>query len=432
MGSIQREKELAILVNLETGDLNDDTMDELKLLTETAGGEVVAQLRQKRDKPDPAYYIGKGKAEALRLIREETGSNLVIFNQELSPTQIRNLENVVGGKIIDRTALILDIFAKRALSREGKLQVELAQLNYLLPRLTGRGAYLSRLGGGIGTRGPGETQLEIDRRRIKKRIAALKKDLKQIKKHRELHRFSRKEKGFTLIALVGYTNAGKSTLLNALTGSNVFTEDKLFATLDPAVRSLHLLRNGKETAKISKILLTDTVGFIRNLPPHLIDAFSATLEEITDADLLLHVVDLSRADYEVMIENVNETLNLLKVDEKPRVMVFNKIDLLSEPQLVFLKKKLLREYPGSVFVSAVRKEGFSDLYKAIETSLNEGMVRLKLYIPHEKWPLYHFLYEKSRVIKVEYTNLNVDVELEINKAYIKDLERYAEKPTHVK
>ncbi len=333
-------------------------MEELGLLTETAGGEVVGSLRQKSKRINSAYFIGKGKAEELKIAREEMEAGLVIFDGELTPTQIRNLENLVGGKIIDRTALILDIFAQRALSREGRLQVELAQLNYLLPRLTGRGAYLSRLGGGIGTRGPGETQLELDRRRINRKISVLRKEIKQLKKHRRLHRESRRDKGFSLVPLVGYTNAGKSTLLNVLTGAQVFTEDKLFATLDPTVRAL----NNKEG---KKILLTDTVGFIRNLPRQLIDAFGATLEETREADLLLHVVDAGRDDFRELIASVEETLQKLEIGNKPRLFVFNKADLLPADELIILEEKIGREYNPCVFVSAETGENMADLRQII-------------------------------------------------------------------
>ena len=290
----KREKAILVILDLSQGANNreDISMEELCLLTETAGGEVVGKIRQKSEKINTAYFIGKGKAKELKTAREEMDAGLVIFDRELSPTQIRNLENLVGGKIIDRTALILDIFAQRALSREGRLQVELAQLNYLLPRLTGRRAYLSRLGGGIGTRGPGETQLELDRRRINQRISVLRKEIKQLKKHRKLHRESRKEKGFYLVPLVGYTNAGKSALLNVLTDAQVITEDKLFATLDPTVRAL--------SNKREKSLLTDTVGFIRNLPYQLIDAL-ALLWRKPETNLLLHVVDISRRDFQELI-----------------------------------------------------------------------------------------------------------------------------------
>ncbi|MGI5876122.1 MAG: GTPase HflX [Dethiobacteria bacterium] len=418
---ISSDQEKAIVVSLETrDDCSDTSFQEVCLLTETAGGKVVAKVHQKREREDAAYFVGKGKAEEIKLLREKTGANLIIFNQELSPTQIRNLENIIGGKIIDRTTLILDIFAKRALSREGKLQVELAQLNYLLPRLTGKGAYLSRLGGGIGTRGPGETQLEIDRRKIKRRIIALKKEIKLYRKHRSLHRYSRKEKGYALVALVGYTNSGKSTLLNTLTGSTVFTEDKLFATLDPIIRNIPL-EKGKN------VLLTDTVGFIEDLPPELIDAFSATLEEIKEADLLLHVVDLSHPGYQDRIRVVTKILRELHIEKKPQLFVFNKIDLLDPVEQNRTEKQLSREYPRSVFISAKHKKGFLELQQEIIKLLETGFTYLKLCFPYDIWPSYHYLYEKGRVLSLEYEQDHVVLEIKINNMYLKDLTKYMNK-----
>lgn len=400
-------------------------MEELCLLTETAGGEVVGMIRQKSDRINSAYFIGKGKAAELKIAKEELDASLVIFDRELSPTQIRNLENLVGGKIIDRTALILDIFAQRALSREGRLQVELAQLSYLLPRLTGRRAYLSRLGGGIGTRGPGETQLEIDRRRINQRIAALRKEIKKLKQRRTLHRESRKEKGFRMVALVGYTNAGKSTLLNVLTGAQVFTEDKLFATLDPAVRDLKDKDNEEEM-----ILLSDTVGFIRNLPRQLMNAFSATLEEIQEADLLLHVVDISRSDFEELIASVEEILHKMEIAGKPKIFVFNKTDLLTVDELNFLRGKMKRDYKPSIFVSAENGENIERLRKMITEMLAQNIVSLKLYIPYDRWPSFSFLYQKGKVLKVIYNGDYAIADVEISKLYVKKLLAFTRKDNH--
>ncbi len=420
MKPIYREK--AILVNLETGDGEfDESLDELRLLTDTAGGEVAATVEQKREKPDPAYFIGRGKAEDIRAAREELEAELVIFNNELSPTQMRNLEQIIGGKIIDRSALILDIFAKRALSREGKLQVELAQLNYLLPRLTGRGTYLSRLGGGIGTRGPGETQLEIDRRRIKKKISQLKHEIRQLRKRRVLHRSSRREKGFAMVSLVGYTNAGKSTLLNALTGSQVFVEDKLFATLDPAVRDL-------EGSDGQKILLADTVGLIRHLPPQLVEAFSATLEEIREADLLLLVVDASRPDFEELIVSVMDTLERLQVSGKPQLFVFNKMDQLPPGERKGFQERLKRDYPHSAFVSAVRETGLEELRQKIVERLMEKSLHLKLYIPYDRWNFFHSLFREGNVLDVKYENDYASVEVEIPEKNAGEFSIFQEKP----
>ncbi len=297
---ILKQNEKAILVGLDSNRPGEDiehAMNELSLLAATAGADVVAEVIQKRTASDPANYIGKGKVEELAALIEYHAADMVIFNDELTPSQIRNLDRKLEAKIIDRTNLILDIFARRALSREGKLQVELAQMQYLLPRLIGLGNQLSRLGGGIGTRGPGETQLEVDRRVIRRRISDLKKEISALRKHRALHRHRRKRNRQQVISLVGYTNAGKSTLLNALTGADLYTEDKLFATLDPMVRRGTL--NG-----VKEVLFSDTVGFIEKLPGQLISAFQATLEELNAADVLLHVVDLSHPEHFKQIEVV--------------------------------------------------------------------------------------------------------------------------------
>lgn len=412
-----------IIVDLQTQaeSNHSSSMEEIKLLTETAGGEVISEVQQKRDKIDPAYYIGKGKALEVGTARDEMGADLLVVNGELSPTQLRNLENLLGGKIIDRTALILDIFARRALSRQGRLQVELAQLNYLLPRLTGRGVQLSRLGGGIGTRGPGETQLEIDRRRIKKKISSLKKEINEIRKHRELHRKSRRDKGYLLVALVGYTNAGKSTLLNALTNSQVFTENKLFATLDPAVRELPR-ENGEN------ILLTDTVGFIKDLPPQLIEAFSATLEELQEADLLLHVVDINSPELGKLMSSVNDILFRLGINEKRQVVIFNKIDALPGQEFTALKQKLRREYPSSFFISAEKMLGINELQEKIKNELRSAEIRMKLFIPYDRWPSLHRLHEKGRVLNIEYKEQYVQVEAEVKEKFAKELSAFEKEP----
>jgi GTP-binding protein HflX len=317
-------------------------MEELALLADTAGAQVVSVLSQKRQSPDPAYYIGKGKVDQLVNEIVNKKAELVIFNDELSPVQVRNLDRVCGIKVLDRTALILDIFACRARSREGKLQVELAQLQYLLPRLVGLGRQLSRLGGGIGTRGPGETRLEMDRRRIRTRINELRREMTALHRHRKLHRRNRKRNRSIIVGLVGYTNAGKSTLFNALTGSSSYTEDKLFATLDPSVR-------GGDFKGGRRVLFSDTVGFIHRLPPQLINAFQATLEEIAESDLLLHVVDISHEKFTKHIAVVREQLsNILPDYYRYELLVFNKIDLIKNLNRNYLE----REYPGCCFVSA--------------------------------------------------------------------------------
>jgi GTP-binding protein HflX len=299
---------------------------ELRDLATSAGARIAGSALQRSPEPDPATLIGRGKVEQVRTAARASGADLVIFDHDLTPTQLRNLESTLDLKVLDRTQLILDIFARRARTREGQLQVELAQLTYLLPRLAGRGTLLSRLGGGIGTRGPGEQQLEFDRRRIRARIQKLQDAIEHVRSQRGLHRAHRRDQNFRTVALVGYTNAGKSTLFNALTQSGVTTSPRLFATLDPTVRALPL-------ASRRGTLLSDTVGFIRKLPPHLVAAFRATLEELLEADLLLHVTDASHPDHEAQDAAVVGLLETLEVALKPRIHVWNKIDLLGEREL---------------------------------------------------------------------------------------------------
>ena len=308
-----KQKERAILVGVSrTGDRwqAEDHLDELALLTDTAGGEVIDKIIQERDKIDPAYFIGRGKAEIISDKVKESQANLVIFDDDLSPAQARNLEGLTGIKVLDRSGLILDIFARRAKTREAKTQVELAQLNYLLPRLTRQWTHLSRQVGGIGTRGPGETQLEVDRRLVRQRISYLTKALEKIKKQRDIRRQGRNDS--YKVALVGYTNAGKSTLLNTLTKADVFVEDRLFATLDPTIRRLKL-------DNLREVLLIDTVGFIRKLPHNLVASFMSTLEEAVVADLLLHVVDVTHPQFLEHIAVAKDVLHELKISKKPRL-----------------------------------------------------------------------------------------------------------------
>jgi GTP-binding protein HflX len=368
--------ERAMLVGIDLPGHNrweaEDSLDELAELTYTAGAEVVGRVVQKRNAADPANYIGLGKVQELALLTQEHDVDTLIFDDELSPAQQRNLEFRTGMKIIDRTALILDIFAQRARTKEGKLQVELAQLKYLLPRLTGQGAALSRLGGGIGTRGPGETKLEVDRRRIRKRISDLDQEIDLVQKHRQLHRQNRMSIALPVVSLVGYTNAGKSTLLNALTKSDVLAEDKLFATLDPTTRKV-TLPGGRD------ILLTDTVGFIQKLPHHLVAAFRATLEEVVEADLLLHIVDVSHPMVAEQNDAVYEVLRHLKAAEKPVITVLNKIDRVDSAQLI---DRLKREYQTSVAISALKNHGLNSLLEQIERQLIQNRHRITFHIPY--------------------------------------------------
>jgi GTP-binding protein HflX len=332
---------------------------ELQDLASSAGARVVGKVLQRSYEPDPATLVGRGKAEEIRAAAHAVKADLVVFDHDLTPSQLRNLENMLGLKVIDRTQLILDIFASRARSREGQLQVELAQLNYLLPRLSGRGTLLSRLGGGIGTRGPGEQQLEYDRRRIRRRIRTLREAIEHVRSQRALHRAHRRARQYLTAALVGYTNAGKSTLFNALTSAQVTTSPRLFATLDPTVRALPL-----ESRR--PVLLSDTVGFIRKLPTHLVAAFRATLEELEDAGLLLQVTDASHPEHEQQDAAVEGLLETLGVATTPRLHVWNKIDLLEATDL-----KRLPQGPRDAAVSAKTGDGLRQLLQRIDEQLGD-------------------------------------------------------------
>ncbi len=337
----------------------EDTLQELHELSTSSGARVVGSVLQRSPCPDPATFVGRGKVQEIRSGARAAGANLIIFDHDLTTSQLRNLEQALDLKVIDRTQLILDIFARRARSREGQLQVELAQLNYLLPRLAGRGTLLSRLGGGIGTRGPGEQQLEFDRRRIRARIRRLTEAIERVRSQRALHRAHRRARQFLTVALVGYTNAGKSTLFNALTRSRVTTSPRLFATLDPTVRSLVLESH-------RPVLLSDTVGFIRKLPAHLVVAFRATLEELQAASLLLQVTDASDPHYEQQDAAVEGLLEILGLASKPRLHVWNKIDLLNGTEV-----RLRARHPMEVAVSALTGKGLETLLRRIDEVLGE-------------------------------------------------------------
>ncbi|GAB4548449.1 MAG: GTPase HflX [Pleurocapsa sp.] len=348
-----------VLVGLQTDRTDEgefeDRLDELIGLVDTAGGEVLQTIRQKRSRPHPQTLVGAGKVQEIALKVQTVGANLVAFDRDLSPAQVRNLETQFGVRVVDRTEIILDIFAQRAQSRAGKLQVELAQLEYMLPRLVGRGQAMSRLGGGIGTRGPGETKLETERRGIQKRIARLQREVNQLQAHRSRMRQQRQKKDVPSIAIVGYTNAGKSTLINALTNAEVYAADQLFATLDPTTRRLSIPL--EDTDEIKHILLTDTVGFIQQLPPPLVDAFRATLEEVTEADALMHVVDLSHPAWENQIRSVMEILGQMPLIPGPILLVFNKLDRVDSETLA----KAQEEFPLGLFISARDRLGLETL-----------------------------------------------------------------------
>lgn len=405
-------KEKAILVGI---DLNKSksfidihsSLEELEQLVLTAGGEVIDKVVQKRDKVDKAFYIGKGKLEELSFLRQKKNANLIVFDDELSGGQIRNLERALGVKVIDRTALILDIFASRAQSMEGKLQVELAQLKYRLPRLIGMGHILSRTGGGIGTRGPGEKKLETDRRHIYKQLNDLERQLKEIVKHRALQKKRREKNNNIIVALVGYTNSGKSTLFNRLTESDVFAENKLFATLDPTTR--HMVLTNQQ-----KVLLVDTVGFINKLPHDLIEAFKSTLEEVKYADLLIHVVDASNPYMNRQIDVVQFILSELEVAEKKQIVVFNKMDKKTkEFEYIFPTIK-----DDKVRISALNGCGIELLYEKIEENIKFKREIIELEIPYDKGNILSLLHQEGNVINEEYTDKGIQIKVEIDKTTI--------------
>jgi GTP-binding protein HflX len=400
--------------------LADEHLDELARLTDTAGGSVVGSLRQRLAHPNPRLYIGEGKAEELRALVQETGADLVIFDEELSPAQGKNLEELLGVRVMDRSELILDIFATRARSREARLQVELAQLEYLLPRLRRMWSHLSRIRGGIGLRGPGETQLETDRRLIGTRIADLKQKLRDVAKAREVQRRSRH--GRFRAALVGYTNAGKSSLLRALSGAELFVEDRLFATLDSATRTVDL--GAGYTA-----LITDTVGFIRKLPHHLVASFRSTLEEAREADILLHVIDGSHPDWEEQRQVVREVLADLGLNNAPRLMVFNKIDRLTHAEEEALRERVraLEAHPA-VFVSALNQGSLGDLTETLRARMRARLARVVIRLDVTDGEGLAALYREGEVIRREEEDGAVLVTARLPRAFV---DRLTERGTDV-
>jgi len=384
-----RPHQRALLLALErSGDDWRESLDELARLAETAGVEVVGIVTQRRDRPNPVFFVGKGKAQEIRQIKGESNADVLLIDGELKPSQQRNLEDAANMGVLDRTALILDIFSQRARSAEGKVQVELAQLSYLLPRLTGKGTELSRLGGGIGTRGPGETKLEVDRRRVRKRLRTLREQVEQIEKRRSIERRHRQQAGMPVVALVGYTNAGKSTLLNVLSGADAFVEDLLFATLDPMIRRVSL-PDGRE------FLLIDTVGFIRNLPHQLIAAFKATLEEVFEADVLIHLVDASHPQMTDQIEAARRVLAELGCADKPTIMAFNKVDLIDDRSR--LNERIERE-PNGIAISAHTGESLDELLRLVAERLEQQLVPIELTIPWTAQDLLSEVHARGRVL----------------------------------
>ena len=409
----QTGKEKCILVGVPTrSNLKaavDESLSELALLADTAGAEVVGRITQDRDHPEPATYIGKGKVEELHQRLKDEIIPLVIFDDDLSPAQVRNLEGLMECKVLDRSGLILDIFASRAKSSEAKTQVELAQLEYLLPRLTRQWTHLSKQFGGIGTKGPGETQIETDRRLIRTRISLLKEKLERIAKQRVTQRQGRTK--HTRTALVGYTNVGKSTLLNLLAGSDVFVENRLFATLDPTTRLVPL------DSAVS-ILMTDTVGFIRKLPHHLVASFKSTLEEITEADILLHVVDISSPYFEDQISVVQETLEDLGAGDTPTLVVFNKIDMLQDRSIL---PTLSEKYPNCVFISAVRGINILGLKEAVAQMLEKEFMVEEIVLPDSKQKIIAQLHDVGEVLERSYEDGKVIMKIRIHR---RDKERF--------
>jgi GTP-binding protein HflX len=406
-----RERERALLLGLtvfgSTHHATDYSMQELAQLADTAGAEVVESLIHNRSKIDPAYFIGRGKAEFIAQIVDEKQIDVVIFDDDLSPGQANNLEELLQAKVIDRSGLILDIFARRARTKEARTQVELAQLEYLLPRLAGQWTHFSRQAGGIGLRGPGETQLEVDRRLVRTRIAHLSKELQRIDRQRQARR--RRRAGTFKVALVGYTNAGKSTLLNALTGAEAFVEDRLFATLDSSVRALRHGNNGL-TKDLGEILVIDTVGFIRKLPHHLVASFKSTLEEAREADLLLHVVDVTHADFEQHIAAVREVLRDLGLGDYPVLHVFNKIDALAETGLL---PRLRREYAPAVMISAGRRIFLDELLRGILDYAASGVSEFEVELPVREAAAIARIHRLAHVLQRRYEDENVVLHLRV-------------------
>ncbi|CUS99025.1 GTPase HflX [Candidatus Chrysopegis kryptomonas] len=412
-----RERERAIIVGVifpnQTRAQVEEYLDELELLADTAGADVIYRVYQERERPDPAFFIGRGKAEQIAKMVDEDKIDIVIFDDDLSGAQVRNLEEVINCKVIDRTTLILDIFASHARTASAKIQVELAQLEYLLPRLTGKWRHLSKQYGGIGTKGPGETQLETDRRLVKRKIAILKRKLNEIDNQRKVQRKGRRD--IFRVALVGYTNAGKSTLLNVMADANVYVEDKLFATLDATTRVVRL-------SPTRKILLTDTVGFIRKLPHHLIASFKSTLDEIVEADILIHVVDISAVNFREQIKVVEQTLDELGALDKPIITAFNKIDKLEDRSLIY---NLANEFKDAVFISASRGVNIQALKDKILSIIDDYYVEITGKVSVSNSEAMSLIYKLGEVLDVKYTDdEHLTLKIKIEKRHLPKISSY--------
>ena len=407
---VKENQEKAILVGTEK--LED--LDELSELLKTAGGYELSRLVQNRDKSESGFYIGTGKLKELQLIIQELDANLVIFDDQLTGIQLKNLEEALGTKVVDRTQLILDIFAQRALTREGKLQVELAQLKYLMPRLIGVGKQMSRTGGGIGTRGPGEKKLEIDRRRIRNKINDLENELKEVVKHRSEQRKNRKDTNIFQVCLVGYTNAGKSTLLNTLADANIYAMDQLFATLDPTTRKV-ALNSGKE------ILITDTVGFIKKLPHYLVEAFKSTLEEVIYADLLIHVVDMSNSEYENQMFVVDSVLAEIGAAGNDMIIAYNKCDKIEGFDII---KANSNKKSNEIFISASNKIEIDSLLDIIEKQSSKGSSIVDLLIPYSEGSFLPLVHENGKIIMESYIENGIQIKAELDTITISKLNKY--------
>jgi GTP-binding protein HflX len=403
---VKELRERAIVVGVATKDTTkaqeEEYLDELVLLADTAGADVLHKILQVKDRFDSAYYIGKGKVEQLAQLCKDDNISLVIFDDDLSPAQVRNLEESIERKILDRSGLILDIFASRAKTNEAKTQVELAQLNYMLPRLTRMWTHLSKQFGGIGTKGPGETQIETDRRMIREKISMLKEKLAKIATQRTTQRKGRKE--FYNLSLVGYTNVGKSTLLNTLSDSNVFVENRLFATLDPTTRLVAL-------DSATSTMVTDTVGFIRKLPHHLVASFKSTLEEVVEADLLLHVIDLSHPQMEEQIEVVKSTIHDLGAAHKPVIYVFNKVDAVEDRSII---KNLQEKYEPSVFISAHRGINILGLKEMITTMIHSSFTEMTITVSNADYKTISLLHDLTEVTDQRYDENDIIITAKVS------------------